>query len=173
MEKRLLKPLFFAGPRPSRRHGRIAAGAFHDQDVDLPPVRLGLGKNRRLGDRLIIEIHVAGVKQGSSLRSQQDSGRPKHMASIEELEARFARIRGHPLARKRVSLSERARLPMLGHPIGLPMGEQRIESRRPGIHIFALPCHHIDRVMKEDVADLRGRISHEHAGLRLAPHHYR
>src|SRR6202011_2001434 len=60
---RLRKALLLARTRPACGNRRVPASAFHDQDVDPPPVRLGLGKNRRLRDRLIIKVYIAGVKQ--------------------------------------------------------------------------------------------------------------
>src|SRR2546423_14868242 len=70
----LRESLLLPRPRPISRDRRVAARAFHNQDVDLVLVRLGLRKNRRLRDRLIIEVHVAGVKQGATFSANKNSG---------------------------------------------------------------------------------------------------
>ena len=50
------------------------------------------------------------------------------------------------------------------------MGEKRIQSRA---EFFALPRHHVDRVVQKRGADVRRRFRHENAGVRLPPHQHR
>ena len=66
----------------------IAAGAFHDQDVDLGRCRSG-GLVRELGglhDRLIVEIHVTRVENGLVAAAQQNAGGAEHMARVPKFE---------------------------------------------------------------------------------------
>ena len=60
-------------------------------------------------------------------------------------------------------------LPAIGGSIGFAMSEERINHA----HFFALPRHHVDRVVEERVANRRGRFGHENARLRLLPHQHR
>ena len=77
--KRLREALLFALARPSCRRWSISARALHQQDVDL-----FLRKNRGLRNRLIIKVHIAGVKQGSAFRTKQNSGGTENVAGVEE-----------------------------------------------------------------------------------------
>src|SRR5262249_49522973 len=77
---RVHETLFFVRARPGSGERSIAAGAFHHEDVDPTPARLGLWKNRGLRDRLIIKVYVAGVKQRSTFRANKNSSRTENVS---------------------------------------------------------------------------------------------
>ena len=78
---RLRQPLLLRRARETLGQGVIAAGAFHDQDVD-PALR----EHRALRDRLIVEIHITTVKKSAPLRAQQHARRSEHVSRVDELE---------------------------------------------------------------------------------------
>ena len=67
--ERLSEPSLFTGPRPAAGLRVITSRAFHDQHIDFL-----FGEDCCLHDGLIVEIDVAGVKDGFAFGPHQDSG---------------------------------------------------------------------------------------------------
>ena len=147
------------------RQRRIAARRLDDQHIDVR-----LRKGRALQKRLAIEIDVAGVKESASFGADQDSGGSQHMTGVAILESQFIVRPGRTaLAIDRERLAERTMLPAIGRSIRLAMSEERINHT----HLFALPRHHVDRIVQKRIANRGGRLGHENARLRLLPHQHR
>ena len=159
----LCKPSLFAGPCPAPGLGVIASRTFHDQNIDLFS-----RKNRRFHDRLIVEIDVAGVKNGLVFRAEQNSCRAEHVPCIEKLERqRIFFTLGRAFASDGNALAYWTPTPAFRHPVGFPMCEKRI---RPFSDFLALPGHHIDRVVQKHTANFSRGLRHKNPRGWKAPH---
>jgi hypothetical protein len=100
----------------------VASSTFHDEDVD------GFfRKSRRFHDRLIVEIDIAGIKDGLPLCPQQNPARAQHVSCVEKLECQrvFFALRC-ALARDGDPLTQRTPTPAFRRAIGFPMGKKRV-----------------------------------------------
>ena len=144
----------------------IASRAFHDQDVDV-----FFRERRRLHNCLIVEIHVARVKDGSAFGAKKNSRRAKDVSCVEKLERqRVSFALWCPLAGNGDPLAQRAPAPTLRCPVRFTMREKWI---RHFSDLFALARHHVDRVVQKHTADLCRGLRHEHARAWKAPHRHR
>ena len=75
----LAEPLNFRLAGEARRHRAVAARGFHDEHV-----RLYAPEARALQDGLIVERHIAGVKQSFLLPADHQPGGAERVASVEE-----------------------------------------------------------------------------------------
>ena len=151
--------------REAFRQRRIAPRRLDDQHVDVR-----FRKDRAFEQRLVVEIHIAGVKNGAPFRAEQNSSGTEHMAGVAIFKTQLILRPGRAaFAIHREGLAERTMLPPIRRPIRLAMGEERIDHA----HLLAFARHHVDRVVEQRLADRRRRLGHENARLRLLPHQHR
>ena len=126
-------------------------------------------KNRRLRDRLIIEIDVAGIKDRPPSRAQKDSRRTENVSGVPKLES-YRVVIADPITPDGIRLSISTEMPSVDGAIGFAMTEKWINRES---QFLTLPRHHVHRIMEKKRADFAGRFRHENARMGLVSHQYR
>ena len=144
----------------------VAPCRLDDQHID--------GRFRKygaFGDRLVVEVHIAGVKNRPPFCPQNHTRRAEDVTGLDEFNRDGIRlVRLGPFAFQCEWLTYWTPSPSTRRPIGFLVGEERVDRHSD---FFTLSRHDADRVVQERAPDFGGCFRHEDARLGLAPHQHR
>ena len=155
---RAAEALLFPGAAESHRRGRIAPRGLHDQHID-PVFR----KIRAAHDRLVFEIHIAGVENRFSLVPDHHTGGAQNVPGMVEFKGHLVVVHAG-LPGEVVALAQAATHPGLHAEIHAPVRVERILHE---VQLVALARHHAHRVVHHDLGDVRRGLREENRALRF------
>lgn len=154
--------IFFSRTGEGIGGGMIASGGFDDQDIE------GfIGEGGPLHDRLVIELDIARVEDGTAFGANEHSDRAEDVAGVEKLHGDGGGFVGAEAFAGEIEAGvEGNGTPPEDGLFDFAMGEERVIG-----HAFvALFEHDIDGIVKHDVAELAGGFGHEDGGAWVAAH---